>query len=316
MNKEELRNEFVRLYYPKTIPDCILVIDKFCNFFITVVARESKNSNSEAEREAKIILQMIMTKALHLKSIINGISYDSINGISLKDIIDPTIVSVLIRNAYEMIALFNLIFRANKKGDERDICYNLWTISGLKYRQGFESVIQTDETYNKFIEEQTNIANLIAEIEKTKLYRGLDERNKCKIQSQIKIKSYLVRFENNQVIVLTWKDLYKTLDVKEGIFNHAYSYFSLYAHPTNVSVFQFRDMFNSIENTFMSNTTFNLQYFFMFLGIFAADYINLFPDTIKIYNELELIDQIIINAHNTFTRDSSYSINDASSALN
>ena len=144
MNKEQLRAEFVRLYYPKTIPDCILVIDKFCNFFITVVSKESKSSNSEAEREAKIILQMIMTKALHLKSIISGFKYESMRGISLNDIIDPTVVSVLTRNAYEMIALFNLIFRANKKGDERNICYKLWTISGLKYRQGFESVIQTE----------------------------------------------------------------------------------------------------------------------------------------------------------------------------
>lgn len=315
MNKEQLRDEFVKLYYPQNIPDCISVIDKFCNFFITVVSEENKISDTEVEREAKIILQMIMTKALHLKSVISGIKYETVRGISLNNIIDPTIVSVLIRNAYEMIALFNLIFRANKKGDERDICYKLWTISGLKYRQGFESAIEAEENRKKFIDEQIIIRNLVTEIENTVLYQSLNERNKSKIQNQIKIKNYLVKFENNQVNILTWKDLYKTLNVREGIFNHAYSYFSLYTHPTNVSVFQFRDMFNSTENTLINNTTFNLQYFFMFLGIFVADYINLFPETIKIFNNLELIDQIIINAHNKFTRDLSYSINDASSAL-
>ncbi len=62
-------------------------------------------------------------------------------------------------------------------------------------------------------------------------------------------------------------------------------------------------------------TTFNLQYFYMLGSIFVADYINLFPASLDTYNTLPLMNQIIINFHNTFARGDSYSINDSWKAL-
>ena len=58
-------------------------------------------------------------------------------------------------------------------------------------------------------------------------------------------------------------------------------------------------------------TIFNMQYVFMLLSVFIADYINLFPKVLETFNSLDKIDQIFINSNNTFARDKSYSINDA-----
>ena len=221
----------------------------------------------------------------------------------------------LIRNIYETVGLFNLIFRVNRLGDERLIVYNLWVISGLKYRQRFSSLIHSEENRIKLDTEQKNIETYIQEIENTILYKKLDDRNKAKIQNQIKQKEYLLHFVNDQVIILNWKDLYKTIGGKEDFFNNLYTFFSLYTHPSNVAVFQFRDMYLPETKSFVKMTTFNLKYFYMLGSIFVADYIYLFPDSLKTYDALPLMNQIIINFHNTFARGDSSSINDSWKAL-
>ena len=69
-------------------------------------------------------------------------------------------------------------------------------------------------------------------------------------------------------------------------------------------------MFKPEKRSFLSMTTFNMQYVFMLFCVFIADYINLFPKVLQTFNSLEKIDQILINSNNTFASDFSYAIND------
>lgn len=308
---QQLREQYLRLSHPDSIEDCIEALNRYCNFFLTAIKNHQTENNTTAQEiEAKLILQMMMTKALHIKSAITGVEFDTKKGIKLNKIIDPTIIASLIRNVYEMAAMFNLIYRTNKAGDERDIVYKLWVISGLKYRQRFSVHITTPENEAKRKLEEQNIKDHVIEIEATQLYKSLSEKDKAKINRLIDDKDYLMRFEGNSVKVLHWQALIETMDCKQDFFQRIYTYFSLYSHPSNVSVFQFRDMFMADKNSFVSTTTFNMQYVFMLLSIFIADYINLFPQVLKTFNNLDLMDQLIINANNIFARDYPYSIND------
>lgn len=126
MDKAKLRNECDRLLKLKSLTDCNDLLDIYCEFLFRVI----QNHHDEPvyttfEADAKIILQMMMTKVLHLKNAISGISYQARDGARLNKIIDPTIVASLIRNIYETTGLFNLIFRYPKSADERDIIYLL-----------------------------------------------------------------------------------------------------------------------------------------------------------------------------------------------
>ena len=58
-------------------------------------------------------------------------------------------------------------------------------------------------------------------------------------------------------------------------------------------------------------TTFNMHYFFMLASIFIADYLNLFPSNLDLFNNQPILNQIIINFHNTFARGNEFSINDS-----
>lgn len=251
--KKELRNDCSRLFYCDIIKDSLELMDIYAKFLYQTIIRHHKEPvHNYADADAKMVVQMMFTKTLHLKNIVEGISFDSVYGTSLNNIVDPTIVASLIRNIYETVGMFNLIYRNTKTDDEKTILYCLWVYSGLKYRQRFEKFTSSEENIEKIESEKKQLKNLINTIEETELYKKLDEKNKKIIKRKIKDKNYLIEFNNLTVVPLHWQELTKTIGIKTDLYDSIYTYFSLYSHPSNVAVFQFSDMFNKKDETFMS----------------------------------------------------------------
>ena len=101
----KLRKECSRLFRCETINDSYDLLDIYSEFLFMAVSNHHKESvYTNADADAKIVFQMILTKTLHLKSVVNGIGYKAKNGLTLNRIIDPTIVASLIRNLYETVS--------------------------------------------------------------------------------------------------------------------------------------------------------------------------------------------------------------------
>lgn len=316
MTKDQLRQECTRLLSCITIGDCIEQLDIYAEFlFKTVQSHHSDPVNTKANSQAKIVVQMMLTKVLHLKGIIAGISYQAKDGSTLNNIIDPTILASLIRNIYEAVSMFNLIYRQPKTSEEKEILYLLWVHSGLKYRQKFESAKRTDENKGKLEKEKLEIEKIILLIEANSLFKSLDDKNQRKIKTKMKEKDYLIKFDGKEVRFLHWHELADVMGIKNGILENIYSYFSLYSHPSNVAVFQFADLFKKGEEAYLHKVKFNLKIAFYMLSIFIADYINLFPAVLKTYESMNLKDQIVINLNNVIMRSHDYSINKAWEAM-
>ena len=312
MTKEQLREECSRLFVCKTIADSNDLLDIYAEFLFRAVQNHHEEKvYTHAEADAKLIIQMMLTKVLHLKNVISGISFKSKDGSILNKIIDPTIVASLIRNIYETVGMFNLIYRDTKSKEERDLLYLLWVHSGLKYRQRFENVVTTAENKEKQQQEKEQIDKIVTQIESSALFQSLDEKNQGKIKTKLKDKDYLMQFADKEVKFLHWHDLTRVMGFKEGMLDNIYTYFSLYSHPSNVAVFQFADMFKLSEEAFPQLVNFNLKIAFFMFSAFIADYITLFPTVLKTFESLDLRDQIVINFHNTMARDHDYSINDS-----
>ena len=126
MEKEALRNEFIRLTHLETIKDCMDLFDIFLEHFWNVInVHHHDKVYSYADKDAKIINQMMFTKLTHIKKLVEGVGYTAKNGDKLNAIIDPTIIASLTRNVFETTSLFNLIFRSTKTTDEKAIIYGL-----------------------------------------------------------------------------------------------------------------------------------------------------------------------------------------------
>ncbi len=310
MDKAQLRIEALRLLRCETQKDCLDVVEIYLNFlFVIIRDHQMDKVDSLAEAEARIMNQMIFTKLAQLRETVKGIDFQY-EDTHLNRIIDPTIVASNTRNIYETVGLFNLVFVNTKTADKQLILYNLWVHSGLKYRQRFENLANSDENKEKIDSEKRQIENLIKEIKESALYQSLDAKNQGKIDTKIKEKDYKIRFSGTDVEFLSWQDLIKPLGVKAGMLDTIYNYFSLYTHPTNVAVFQFSAMFKNEDKAWIELSTFNLKIAIMITSVFIADYIKFFPKVKVSFEKLGLKEQIAINWQNTFLRGEDYKIND------
>src|SRR5436190_2206299 len=132
--KEKLRKECFRFFYCESINDSYELMDIYSDLLLKMINNHHQEPvYSQADADAKMVLQMMLTKTLHLRNAVNGVSYQAKGGLELNKIIDPTIVAALIRNLYETVGMFNLIYRNTKTQDEKTILYNLWVHSGLQF---------------------------------------------------------------------------------------------------------------------------------------------------------------------------------------
>ncbi len=316
MEKEALRNEFIRLTNLETIKDCMDLFDIFLEHFWNVInVHHHDKVYSYADKDAKIINQMMFTKLTHIKKLVEGVGYTAKNGDKLNAIIDPTIIASLTRNVFETTSLFNLIFRSTKTTDEKAIIYGLWVLSGLKYRQRFASSATTPENIEKIEDEKKEITKIEAEIRETALYKSLDAKNRAKIETKIKDKDFKIKFDGNEVTFLNWQDMCDVMELNKDLFDNIYTFFSLYSHPSQVSVFQFENMFSRDKEEYIELTSTNLKYCFSLLSVFIADYINLFPEVKNTFEKLEVHKQIAIDSHNRLLRGEKFLINDAMTNL-
>jgi hypothetical protein len=74
-------------------------------------------------------------------------------------------------------------------------------------------------------------------------------------------------------------------------------------------------MFGKNESAHNDIVIFNLQTAFMMLSIFIADYIKTFPEVLKTYEKMGLVEQIVINFHNKIARGGDYEINESWKAI-
>lgn len=317
MNQQELRNDFTKLCMRPTLTEQKQVLQMFSTFLGSVIYNHHhEDLTSEAIGHAKLLVQMMLSKTLHLSSLVDGVAFSDAASKPFNNLIDPTITAISIRNVFETVGAFNLIYRQPISEDERTIMHLMWVIAGLKYRQRFESNIISAEVRQKQEQEQLKIQSLITQIKQTDLYRGLPGRSQEKINTRIKQKEYLIRFSGTDIEFLAWHDLIQVMGVRPRIFDNIYTYFSLYAHPSNVSVFQFGQMFDEVQKANVDLANLNLTLAITLLSIFAADYIAIFPKVLKTFDALPLLQQIVLDFHNRFARGNDYAINQSWQALN
>lgn len=312
MNQEQLRRELMRFIGSSDLRTKTELFDIFiqCYFDIIVNHHEDK-VYKQSEADAKMIIQMMFSKLIHLRKILEGVSFTNKEGNCLIDnIIDPTIVTSLVRNFYETVCLFNLVYIIPDSDEKKQILHNLWVISGLKFRQRFATFATTNENIEKIEEEQEKITNCIDNIKSTQLFKGLDVKNKDKILKKIKEKDFKIKIIENNVQFLTWQEISKEFIVKSDLFDQMYTYFSLYSHPSYVSVFQFGQMFRKKDSAFIELVITNVNFCIALSSVFLADYINVFSNTLTTFEKRSDIEQIMLNFYNKMLRGEEYAINE------
>lgn len=312
MNTEELRKEIERLTSLDTIDDLFDLTDIFERFLYKVMESQDFSEKTAQESDAMTIIQMVFVKLISAKKLLSGVDYnDKDSGDTLNNLIDPTTIAAHVRDTFETISAFYTVFVKPETEDEKLILYNLWVLSGLNYRQEFTKSAAGSDVNQILSDDQKLIDELTQQIENCALFKTLDDENKGIVQAAILNKDFLIVIDDKKVKCLSWQDALKNMNLKKNLFDDAYSYFSFYSHPSNVSVFQFNEMFGEENSAYIDIAKYNFKNLMVLMSIFIHDYIRLIPDKLKIYESLSLKDQLMIDAFNVLFRGHNKSINDA-----
>lgn len=288
---------------PKDRVDAYLCIRNAA--FSILAVRNKHESNFELMHDGELLFQMTSLKCQAILSLIEGFELvNPFDGLQFKHTTDPFSLIPIVRSQFEAYSTFNNLF-VNHSEEEQLLVYNLWVISGLKYRQLYAANLP--KTVEKQQSEKKQIESITLSIRESEAYKRLCDKERSKIDSSIKDKKWQLKIENDKVSFLSWKQMFEGARLHPNAFNEIYPYLSLGTHPSNVSVFQFRELYKTGEH--YSSTLFAMQISKFIIAFFIRDYCELFPAAKSQFNNLPVIAQLLINSLNSAMRGQEFRLN-------
>jgi hypothetical protein len=272
--------------------------------------------------DALILFQMTMAKGIVVLNIANPINYyNSIGDFSLPDFVDPMAIASLVRPQYEAFTNFNNIFNSTDDKDAKQFLHDVWVIAGLKERRRFyveptaEKLQQMSEEQRKNAlenkakahEELKTIESLLEKVRQNPFYTGLNDKQKEILDDQLKGRVFQFVLSDGRMVKKSWLDMFLKTGAHE-LFTPMYSLMSMNTHPSNVSVFQYAQMFDKYENVQSAKTLLKMSEKIM--CFFIADYCRYIPQAKDEYQKLPEINKVIIETSNTYMREFDFKLSD------
>lgn len=280
------------------------------DFLVDAAHATNRKHVNNIDRDASLILHMIVTKTLHIKQMLSGIQDTTSNGKRLSGIVDPTVLAAVCRSLFEQIGLFNLVFVQPGSEEEITFRHSLWVLSGLKNRQQFADSAISKENVAKAESDRQAIVKIEKDIIESAIYQSLSKGEQEKLTKLMQKKEYLVSIENGVVKKHNWFKLYETLGMKPELSKHIYRFYTQYSHPTHTSVYQFNELFDS-GKSYMGLVMYNVTTMFQLLSIYIADYVKYFPHIKDTFESRTILEQITIDYPNRLFRGDEHGINDS-----
>ena len=254
----------------KTIEDSKLYLRQFMDFLFQTI-ETSKYYHAKSDADCLLLVQMLFTRVNCFYKLLDGFDYHFGN-VHLNEIIDHSTLFSIVRDIYEALCTFELIFVLPQTTDEEIIAYNTFVAAGLKERQGLN--IDTDAARAVKAEELVEWEEIKNTIHNTQLYKQLAEDEKKVFDNTFNSTHPIYRWhidENGKLKKVSWEYAYKLIGLKEETFSSIYNFLSLHTHPTSLSLRQFRDSFLETDPAFVWETCFACKIVSILLSVYIAD---------------------------------------------
>ena len=306
-----------RLWFDRMISDESLKVMMEAHNLVTDAAfyliRTHGNdaSTSTMNHDGNLLLQMTALKGMSIKSMAlpKNLKIQA-DGTTVGGVNDPFGMICLVRSQMEAFCTFNNMFINSNSDEELQVKYDLWVMSGLKYRQRFG--VELEEHVAKKEKEAKQIDEIMQSIESSDLHKGLSEQGLKNFKQMVKGKDWKFRVDGNSIKTLHWHEALTDSGANDML-EQKYNFLSLGSHPSNVSVFQFGQMYVKGEHEFTARMA--LMFSNVFLSFFIRDYIKYHGLIEKCFDTLPLENQMMVNWYNRAFRSKEYQVNDALSLL-
>jgi len=260
------------------------------------------------DKDANLLFQVLLLRGLSIEHLSEDRPYvNAQSQQTLKTTLDPLSMETLIRAQFEAYCMLHNIFLRPTKPEERELLYELWVISGLKERQRFAGTIIDPVNFEKSIDDLEEIWKRMDALSSSAYFQSLSDESKTVVIVALQKRQNQLLVEGSEVRSVGWRDLFSRAGAKEGM-EIMYAMLSLAAHPSNVSVFQFRDMYAS--DAFRVVTVQALRNSSLLMAFAVRDFVKLFPALELTVNGWKNEHQLLINDLNVGFRGASFRLND------
>lgn len=315
MSKAELRSEYDK-YVEGNLETKKRVLSLFQSMYLKIINKNrEKLELTELDKDLNLLFQSIFLKSLDIKNLLDGTSFKDKNN-SIDKIIDPFGVWVLIRNIYESVCVFSNTFLNQTDEEKKQIVYKTWIISGLLDRQRFDETDKSPEFRKILADEKEEIDKLLKEIKDTGTFKNYDEDKQSKFLQAIENRKYRFYMEDRRAkSFMGWEDVFLNIGANTDLSGDKYNFLSQVAHPSNTSIRQFEIIFKREEEYLENMLKYAVNFLCGLLGICLADMIKYYPENLADFEEISLIEQIVLDSYNLAYRNTDYSINDSWKAI-
>ena len=315
-DKEKYRKLIWALTVSKDISNEIHAYKRIIDVGMKVLLDHKKQiSLSETDNDGHLSVQMSILKSISLLKLSSGLRYaNKLNDTHLNDIFDPFGMGNIVRSQYESFCNFNNIYIQSSNQDTIAVKYYMWVLAGLNSRQRFPALSKDA------IEQREKEAKIILQhidcLHQNTCYTDLTERGKTNLERCISKREWQIKIESNNAYKIAWHEMFSNAGVKH--FDEYYNYLSSVSHPSNLSVIQFKSMYEGQE--FTERPDFNTMRTMLstsktIISFLIRDYIAYFKLNDE-FEQLPLIDQMLVNTYNRNFRGEDYMINNCLQLLN
>jgi hypothetical protein len=315
-DKENYRRLIWALTVSKNFRNEITAYKRILDCSLKLLLDHKNNSKlTETDNDGHLLVQIFLLKSMSLIKLTNGLRYrNDLNNTQFNDIYDPFGMGNLVRSQYEAFCNFNNIYIQSKSQNEINLKYYLWVLAGLNSRQRFpaKSLIA--------IEQRKKEADIIEQyldlLHKNTCFNELTERAKSNIQRCIGKREWQVKVTEDNAYKIAWHEMFSNAGVKH--YDEQYNYLSSLSHPSNLSVIQFKQMYEGSkpeERSDFQSMRVMLTTSKTIMSFLLKDYITYFKLHTQ-FDQLPLIDQMLVNAYNRNFRGREYVLNNTLEKLN
>lgn len=240
MNKEEFLKTLY-LKYEDLLKDYRfqkLVLKDLIEIGLVYVREHFNNSENKSPN---MMLQMSLMKAKSVLKLSEGEVFQN-NRKSDEPFIDIQSISSVYRSLFENYCFFNHLYTQAWTDEEFLVLENLWRISSLLQRMNLLNrslLLKRKDNIKKIKRDKNDVVRMTNEIKQTFLYK----KNEKFIDNCLKRYKWQLTIDKETVKSISWKELFKNTRKNHANSDKVYQRFSLDAHPSYFSVFQFGDLY-------------------------------------------------------------------------
>lgn len=219
-------------------------VEEFSQIFASILKEANKFIfDSDLDEKSLVAVRMIYAKILEIRKLLDGINYNYIEVEADEAVVEPTTLFVIVRNILELTYVYEYVFLMPDTGEKKEFAYYLYMYTGLKERLSLEL---GDEKKDEQIRNTVIKANEAKDkLLSSPYYHRLSSQGQAIIQNRLNSPhpSYRLVYGDHDVAPVDYEKACVGIGMVGDFFKHMYGFLSTHAHPTYLSLVQFKEAY-------------------------------------------------------------------------